>query len=462
VHESPEHLRRYLGVLFQSATQDQSKGDIMASTTLRHQSSRQGESAHYYYSTISQLSELVRHQQVSPVELVRKCLQRIEMLNPKLNAFITVTGDEALEQAHKAEAEINNAQWKGPLHGIPIGVKDFFDTAAVKTTGAFEHFRNRIPRKDAEVVKKLKEAGAVIVGKTNMHTLGMGTTSVESCFGPVHNPWNSEFVAGGSSGGSAAAIAAGMCYATVDTDAIGSCRLPAACCGVTGFKPTFGLISTQGILEGEPVDDETARTIAAIGHTAITCRAAADLANVLNVVATPGIGHGEFRADYLAALANVKRPKVGVANNYKATREVRSAFQEVVEVLRSLGFETVDIEISFASATFNLATIEQDRETISRSLFKDVEVLVLPTTTDVPPRIEQVKKSANPQAVSPDNTFFCNYYGLPAVSVPCGFNRTGLPLGFQIVGPQWSEDVVLNMAHSFSQTANGAPIYPLP
>jgi hypothetical protein len=155
------------------------------------------------------------------------------------------------------------------LHGIPIGIKDFYDTAGIKTTAGFEPFKQRVPATDAVVVKKLKEAGAIIIGKTNMHKLGMGTTGLESYFGPVHNPWNAEYIPGGSSSGSAAAVASGMCYATVDTDAIGSCRLPAACCGVTGFKGTYGLINPKGILEGE---EDPCPTIRWLSHPGITAR----------------------------------------------------------------------------------------------------------------------------------------------------------------------------------------------
>jgi aspartyl-tRNA(Asn)/glutamyl-tRNA(Gln) amidotransferase subunit A len=142
------------------------------------------------------------------------------------------------------------------LHGVPVAVKDFYDTAGIKTTAAFEHFANRIPAKDADVVTKLKDAGAIVIGKTNMDTLGMGTTGLKSFYGPVKNPWNSDYIPGGSSSGSAVAVASGMCFATVDTDAIGSCRLPAACCGVVGFKGTYGLINTRGILAGEQPPDE--------------------------------------------------------------------------------------------------------------------------------------------------------------------------------------------------------------
>jgi aspartyl-tRNA(Asn)/glutamyl-tRNA(Gln) amidotransferase subunit A len=189
-----------------------------------------------HYLSIEELQPRVRAGDVSPARIVERCLERIDTLNPQLNAFATVLADQALEQAHQADEEIKHGRWRGPLHGVPVGVKDFYDTAGTATTAAFERFKNRVPRADAVSVERLKNAGAVIIGKMNMHTLGMGTTGLESLFGPAHNPWNDRFIPGGSSSGSAAAVAAGLCYATLDTDAIGSCRLPAACCGVIGFR----------------------------------------------------------------------------------------------------------------------------------------------------------------------------------------------------------------------------------
>ena len=202
-------------------------------------------------ATIGELSRLIRERTVSPVDVVEACLARADKLNPQLNAFITVMADQARAAAAVAASEVTAGGWRGPLHGVPVAVKDFYDTAGIKTTAAFERFANRVPTKDADVVRRLKDAGAVVIGKTNMDTLGMGTTGRESFYGPVNNPWNAQYIPGGSSSGSAAAVASGMCYATVDTDAIGSCRLPAACCGVVGFKGTYGLISARGILEGK-------------------------------------------------------------------------------------------------------------------------------------------------------------------------------------------------------------------
>lgn len=400
----------------------------------------------YRYSSITEVSELIQKKQVSPVDLVTECLERIEHLQPQLNAFITVTADQALQEARIAEREIQNGAWKGPLHGIPVGVKDFFDTAGIRTTAAFAAFKDRVPAKDAEVVIRLKDAGAIILGKLNMHELGMGTTAVVSHFGAVHNPWNTDYVAGGSSGGSAAAIASGLCYATVDTDAVGSCRLPAACCGVTGFKATYGLLSTQGILEGEPVDE----FILLLGHTAVTCRAAEDVAILLNVLANPEVSQSTVKADYRQAFSATEKPVIGVARNFKATDEVQTAFLQVIDTFHTLGYTTRDMDAPLNFQSLDLKHIEENRQATSQSLFQEIDVLLLPTTTDITPGIEEAR-TGGPQAVSPDNTFFCNYYGLPAISIPCGFSKSGLPLGFQIVGPRWGEGVVLAVAQAFQQ-----------
>lgn len=395
------------------------------------------------YASITELGELLRQGEVSPVELVTECLERIERLQPQLNAFITLTAEQALQAACVAEAEIQQGNWRGPLHGIPVGIKDFFDTAGIRTTAAFAPLKDRVPEKDAEVVRQLKEAGAIILGKLNMHELGMGTTSLQSFFGAVHNPWNSNYVAGGSSGGSAAAIAAGLCYATVDTDAVGSCRLPAACCGVVGFKGTYGLLSTQGILEGQEADD----FIILLGHTSVMARSVEDIALLLNVLARSAeVG----KTDYRQAFAFEKKPVIGIATHFKASDEVRAAFTRARETFQALGYSTREIDAPIELPALDLANIEARRVAFSQELFQEIDVLLLPTTTDTTPTIEAAA-AGGAQAVAPDNTFFCNYYGLPALSLPCGFSSNGLPLGFQVIGPRWGENNVLNVAHAFQR-----------
>lgn len=403
------------------------------------------------YLSIGELSRLIKEKKVSPTEIVKECLKRIERINPTLNAFITVTAEQALQQAEEAEAEIKNGNWKGNLHGIPVAVKDMFDTAGIKTTAAFEHFKDRVPEKDAEVVIKLKEAGAIIIGKTNMHQLAMGTTSVVSYFGSVHNPWQTDYIAGGSSGGSAAALAAGLCYATVDTDAIGSCRLPASCCGVIGFKPTNGLISSKGILEGEQADE----SIVKLASPAFMCRTAEDAAILLNILGDSS----ELKNDDEAAFKSTKNLRLGIVKNFTASDELRTAFEKAIEVFRTSGFETNELEVPFEKASFDVKNIEADRQTISEILFKDADILILPTTAETTPTIEEAEKrekskAENEVAFSPNNTFFCNYFGLPAISVPCGFDKNGLPLGLQIVGKQWGEGKVLDIANRYQNATD--------
>lgn len=401
----------------------------------------------YTYSTISDVSKDIKAGKVSSVDLVTNCLHQIEDLNPVLNAFITVLAEEALEQAAAADLEIKNGKWKGPLHGIPVAVKDFYDTRGIRTTAAFAQFKDRIPSNDAVVVQKLKKAGAILLGKTNMHELGKGTTSVVSFFGAVHNPWNPEYVAGGSSGGSAAAVAAGLCFATVDTDAVGSCRLPAACCGVTGFKGTYNLISAKGILDGEKTEDD----IIMLSHVGIITRAAEDTALLLNVLADPNVSKG----DYSKAMGSPKKYRLGIAMNYQANEKIKNSFLKAVAAFRKMHYPLTEIKIPFEAASFeNMKVIDQERRDISALLFKDIDAVLIPTLTDFIPTIQAAEK-AGPLAVSASNTFFCNYYALPAISIPCGIDTSGLPIGFQVVGPTWGEASVLAVANTYETTVLG-------
>src|ERR1043166_8501827 len=237
--------------------------------------------------TIAGAADLLRRKQISPVELTHACLDRIEQLNPSINAFITVMHDSALAEARAAEAEIHQGDWRGPLHGIPIALKDLIDTAGVKTTCGSALFAERVPAEDAEIVQRLKRAGAVIVGKQNLQEFAWGGTSASSHYGPVHNPWDVERIAGGSSGGSAAAVAAGMCFAAIGTDTGGSIREPAAFCGIVGLKPTYGRVSTRGVF---PLS-------CSLDHVGPICRSVADTALMLEAIA--GYDRSDFTSvDY--------------------------------------------------------------------------------------------------------------------------------------------------------------------
>ena len=198
--------------------------------------------------TLRQASQMLRSKAVSPVELAQACLQRIDRYNPAVNAFITVTGESALATAREREAEAQRGKWRGPLHGIPIALKDNIDTAGIRTTGASELFKDRVPAEDSEVARRLKDAGAILLGKLNMHEFAYGATSAVSYFGPVHNPWALDHVSGGSSGGSAAAIATNLCFGTLGTDTGGSIRIPSSHCGVVGLMPTYGRVSNRGVI----------------------------------------------------------------------------------------------------------------------------------------------------------------------------------------------------------------------
>jgi aspartyl-tRNA(Asn)/glutamyl-tRNA(Gln) amidotransferase subunit A len=394
-------------------------------------------------ASIAQCSERLRRREVSPVELLTGCLRRIEEWNTALNAFITVLTEQALDHARLAEAELTAGKWRGPLHGIPVAVKDFFDTAGIRTTAAFEPFKNRVPAKDAAVVVRLKEAGAIIVGKTNMHSLGMGTTGLESYFGPVLNPWSADHITGGSSSGSAAAVATGMCYASVDTDAIGSCRLPAACCGVVGFKGTYGLINAQGILEGEEDPGEMIRWF---NHPGIMTRTAHDASLVASVLTESG---GARPAHLSVAEARGGAIRVGVANNFRSDQEIAAVFDNAVETLRGLGYSSTLVAAPLQVPTNDLSNIVSDRRDVTAKVFGEIDVLLLPTTATTVPKINDARNSA--QALSAENTIFANYYGLPAISIPCGFDASGLPMGLQIVGKPGNETSVLFLAQELQR-----------
>jgi aspartyl-tRNA(Asn)/glutamyl-tRNA(Gln) amidotransferase subunit A len=409
-----------------------------------------------YYLDVSELQRRLRTHDVSPVHIVEQCLERIERLNPRLNAFALVLADDARAQAQQAHDEIQHGRWRGPLHGVPVGIKDFYDTAEIATTAAFDRFRNRVPRVDAVSVARIKDAGAIVLGKMNMHMLGMGTTGLESCFGAVRNPWNDNFIPGGSSSGSAAAVAAGLCYATLDTDAIGSCRLPAACCGVVGFKGTYGLMSTKGILEGEKADE----SIVWYAHPGITTRSAADTSILVQALVEPSRRDVLQTSEHHASENKVLR--VGVPENAKPAVETVAQFGVAVEALRTLGHDIVNTTAPFDIPDFgDLRAIEVDRREVASRVFRQIDVLVLPTLTG--PVLEVERARGNQQALSPAFTMFANYYGLPAISVPCGFDGNGLPIGVQFVGRPWEDEMVLDLARQFETSRRAAAVpHPIP
>jgi aspartyl-tRNA(Asn)/glutamyl-tRNA(Gln) amidotransferase subunit A len=252
--------------------------------------------------SLTEASRRVRSLAVTPTQLTEACLARIEVYNPKLNAFITVLRERALAQARELDAEQKAGKFRGPLHGMPVALKDNVDTAGIRTTAASAVFDDRVPAEDAEVARRLKAAGAVLIGKANLHEFAMGGTSATSYYGPVRNPWALDRNSGGSSGGSAAAVSADMCFAALGTDTGGSIRTPASFCGVVGLKPTYGLVSIRGIVP----------LVLSLDHCGPIARTVEDAAIMLNHLAgydrldIAGVEHS--REDYAAAL---KQPVSG-------------------------------------------------------------------------------------------------------------------------------------------------------
>jgi aspartyl-tRNA(Asn)/glutamyl-tRNA(Gln) amidotransferase subunit A len=443
--------------------------------------------------SIAEASDLLRRKQISPVDLTTACLARIEQFDSTINAFITVMHDSALAEARKAEAEIRAGNWRGPLHGIPIGLKDLIDTAGVKTTCASELFVNRVPTKDAEIVRRLKIAGAVIIGKQNMQEFAYGGTSTSSYYGPVHNPCDVERIAGGSSGGSAAAVATGMCFGAIGTDTGGSVREPAAFCGIAGLKPTYGRVSARGVFPLSP----------SLDHVGPLCRNVVDTALMLQAIA----GYDALDAtcvdwpieSYVQALNVKSKPRIGIVRHPffdGLDPEIENAMDEALAEIDQMCSEMIEIDLPstpaavqapevfavhsqyFASspelygrwirerlkqaATIDTVSYVEARQKLDRvrrsvqEVFSKVDLLVTPTTPVPPITItEALNMSPDPAGeLWLRNTRPFNAYALPTISIPCGFTRAGLPIGLQLAGPCFSEGRLLSFAHTFEQATS--------
>jgi aspartyl-tRNA(Asn)/glutamyl-tRNA(Gln) amidotransferase subunit A len=445
-------------------------------------------------ATITELAQRIRRKEVSPVEITRACLERIERLNPALNAFITVMAEPALAEARVAEDEILRGEWRGPLHGVPVGLKDLIDTAGVRTTAASALHQDRVPDRDAEVVRRLRQAGAVILGKNNLHEFAYGGSSLVSHFGDVHNPWDLDRIAGGSSGGSAAAVAAGLAYAAIGTDTAGSIREPSALCGCVGIKPTYGRVSSRGVIPLSWSLDHVGPLAATVADAAIVLQAIAgyDAADITTANVP--------LADYVSALREDAKPlRVGVPRGYffddldpevalameHALRGIGTVVAEIKEVRLDVPTDrTLQAAEAYAYHAENVAKspelyqaetvrrirngeavtaaeyirhhreLDEARRSIGQA-FAHVDVLVTPTMPTSAPTIAELK--ADPEALRPAelkllrNTRPFNVWGLPAISLPCGFTQAGLPIGLQIAGPHWHEDLVLRLAHAYEQ-----------
>lgn len=444
--------------------------------------------------SIAKAAHLIRERIISPVELTRVCLGRIDSLNGTLNAFITLLHDSAMEQAHEAEREIGQGNWRGPLHGIPIALKDLIDTASIRTTAASALFENRIPSEDAEVVRRLKQAGAVLVGKTNLHEFAYGGSSVVSHFGPVRNPYNPDHIAGGSSSGSAVAVAAGMCLGAIGTDTAGSIREPAAFCGVVGLKPTYGLVSARGVIPLAWSYDHVGPMARTVEDAALLLQAMAgyDSADVFSrqlqvsdhvgAVCTPtpsvriGIPRNIFWDDLHPEITAGLDPALEAVSSLVAeTHEVTVPMEPDRDLANAESYAYHERWIAESPQKYEPSTLERLRtgENVSAArcfaaqqrlermrrqaaaLFEAVDVVLTPTTPIPPPSIaELLADSVNlrrREVLMLRNTRPWNVLGLPTISIPCGWTTTGFPIGLQITAASGQEATLVATAAMFER-----------
>ncbi len=435
--------------------------------------------------TLLTAADQIRTRKLSPVELTHDCLTRIEELNPTLNAFITVTADLALEQARRAEAEIAAGNYRGPLHGIPFALKDNIDLAGIRTTAGSNQYRDRIPSEDAEIVKQLKLAGAVIVGKNNMHEFAFGGSGVISAFGPAKNPVDPTRITGGSSSGTAAAVAAGMCVAAIGTDTAGSVRCPAALCGVVGHRPSQGVLSNAGTVP-------LAESFDTPGPITQTVADAHAILQALSPAGCPALlSSQEFDPSKL---------RIGVARNLSVDLEsdvtacFESAVQTLVQRVAYVEDVRVEIEPAWNVRNFEIFRYHQqmfehtpqlyDPRTLDRvrgsagvkeidyvrqreslkaaspadSLFETLDLILSPTVPVSAPLVGDLE-AMTPSAVRAyevkfllGNTLPFSFLWSPSISVPCGFTQSGLPVGLQISGRPGDDWRVLQLAAEYEQT----------
>jgi aspartyl-tRNA(Asn)/glutamyl-tRNA(Gln) amidotransferase subunit A len=454
--------------------------------------------------TITEAAVLLARGDISPVELALAFLERIQQLDPKLKAFITVTPELAIQQAHQAEIEIRAGEMRGPLHGIPLALKDLFETAGVRTTAGTSFFAEYVPEADAAVVEKLKTAGAVLLGKLNMHEIALGVTNENPHYGAACNPWNVRCITGGSSGGSAAALAGGLCLGSLGTDTGGSIRIPAALCGVVGLKPTRGRVSLRGVIPLSWTLD----------HVGAMARSVRDVALLLQAIAgyDPADPWSEDVPvdDYLAELEQgVHGWRVALAVDEYFTdpaivdEQVRQAVLKAGQIFEAMGARVEEVSFpgarqaalanglmttsdgaafhrerlnsnpggfgadvltrlqtgaAYSSTEYSLARQTQSilRRQFSQ-FFSEYDLLLTPATPIPAPERGSADAVERARLLTRFTAPF-NLTGLPAISLPCGFTEQGLPMGLQIVSPHWAEKRLLRAAWAFEQ-ALGLGIY---
>lgn len=457
------------------------------------------------YLPIKEISEAVKTCEISPVDLTASVIKRIKRLNGLLNAYISVFEQSAIEVATKAEKEIRAGGWLGPLHGVPIALKDVFYVKNTITTAGSPILKDFIPKHDASVVKMLREAGAILIGKTNLHEFAYGVTNVNPHFGATKNPWNLDRIAGGSSGGSAAAVASGMCFASLGTDTGGSTRIPAALCGIIGFKPTYGLVSKHGVFP----------LAWSLDHVGILARSVWDIGILLETIAGPDpadittLISKPFEAKRIQNF-NTRRLRVGVPNDKflePLQEDINELFWGSLKKLEDEGWQIHEIDFKHfeqlsacryiilltEAASLHARWLETNPELYSEELrhklmlgllvpsdvylkaqkvrkvlirdflraMKGLDIVVCPTTSVAAPRISEEKILINGKELSVRLALLrltepFNVLGLPAISIPCGMSKDDLPVGLQMVSWPFYDDLLLAAALTYEEiTGNG-------
>ena len=455
------------------------------------------------FLSIAEATELIATKELSPVEVIEAHLERVERTDGRLNSFITLLRDESIAAAKRAEQAVMSGAVLGPLHGIPIGLKDLYDVKGVPTTVGSKILRDFVPQTDAGVTERFNEAGAIILGKLQMHEFALGGTSVNPHDGPAHNPWDTERVTGGSSGGSGSAVASGQCMGALGSDTGGSIRIPSSLCGIVGLKPTFGRVSRHGVYP-------LSYSLDTVGPMTRTVR---DAALVLNVIAghDPRDPSSSTRPteDFTAALGrDLKGIRIGIPREYffdVIDPEIEQAVSEAVRVLEGLGASVDQVSIPVLehsipiSSTILLAEAaavhmerlrqrpndigadvrgrleqgalttatdyikaQQARTVFNRDLadaMRHYDLLMTPTSPVTAPRIDQttavIGDAEEPVlALLPRLTRPFNICGIPTISVPCGFSLAGMPIGLQLAGRPFDEATVLRVAHAYEQATD--------
>ena len=455
------------------------------------------EEPHFW--TLCHAADQIRRLKISSEELTRVCLDRIARHDKSLNAFITLNAERALNQARACDRDLARKSPRGALHGVPIALKDNIDTAGIKTTAASTIFANRVPSEDAEVARRVLDAGAVLLGKLNLDEWAFAGTGTTGCFGPARNPWSLDRITGGSSAGSAASLAAGFCFASLGSDDGGSVRIPGSHCGVVGFKPSFGRASTRGIIPSAYSLDCPGPITRSVEDSALMLGLIAGYDPKDAIVADRPV------PDYMRTLRDsIANLRIGVPRSYffeSLDSDVASKVEAAIAVLRGRTREVRDVTLpSFQGANGGSTNIElyhyhkqffdatpekyhpwsrrllegakstsaeryvetlkrlrESRRDVRR-IFEQVDVLLLPTMREPAPLISETVEETHRRP--PSNTGAFNRFGLPALTVPCGFSKLGLPIGLQVVGPAFGETSVLQVAYAYQESTDWLEKHP--